>query len=105
MKTILIITLLVGVVVQSAYGLRQKVVNPTLIQEVSFDPAVDDVKSNKTAIEEAVSNTTQKNKTEDGEDDKTQEDIADESSSTDNDINACLVEMGDYIFNFESLSK
>jgi hypothetical protein len=31
---------------------------------------------------------------------RTLEDLADEAALGDNDMNACLVELGDYIFNF-----
>lgn len=35
----------------------------------------------------------------------TMEDIADQAALGDNDLNACLIELDDYIFNFNSLTR
>ena len=69
---------------------------------MTFDPAVDDMATNKSMLEDANGADGQKV---DASDPRTNEDIADEAALGENDMNACLIELNDYIFNFESLSK
>lgn len=70
------------------------------LQEVSFDPSIEDTSINATAVSNSEA------ETQDGSEDMTDkslEDIADKADLGDNDMNACLIELKDYIFNFEPL--
>ena len=74
-----------------------------LVQEVSFDPAVDDTKLNPLDAEPEV---------EDPKDTAdllakqglTKEDLADAQYDGQNDMASCTIELNDHFFNFNSLS-
>lgn len=64
------------------------------VQEVDFDPTLDDGTQNKSAVAESEVDDQEKSV------DQTLEDLADLTASPENEMNACVIELNHFIFNF-----